>query len=64
MIPGSTMDMIATDLVPNTANDAEIEGRTRYKKFMIAFTMLEAKIARTPILKHHVSDLFPVFVVY
>ena len=58
------MDMIATDLVPNTANDVEIEGRTRYKKSMIAFTMLKAKIARTPILKHHESDLSPVVIVY
>ena len=40
------------DHVRGTGDDAESEGRTRWEKAMIAFTMMKAKIARTPILKH------------
>ena len=37
---------------------------TRWDKATIAFTMLKAKTATTPILKHIDPDLIPVIVVY
>ena len=40
------------DRVPNTGDEVDSEGRTRWEESMIAFTMLKAKITGTPILKH------------
>ena len=37
---------------------------TRWEKDTIVFTMLKAKIATTPILKHFDPDRIPVIVVY
>ena len=44
-------------------DDPDPEGRTRWEKAMTAFTMLKAKIANTPILKHFDPDRPPVIVV-
>ena len=52
------------DQVPNTGDEVDSEGRTRWQKAMIAFIMLKAKIAGTPILKHFESERPPVIVVY
>ena len=38
------------DQVPNNGDEVDSEGRTRWEKAIIAFTMLKAKIAGTPIL--------------
>ena len=40
------------------------DGRNRWEKAVILFTLLKAKIAATPILKHFHSDRTPVIVVY
>ena len=45
-------------------DDPDPEGRTRWEKAMIAFTLLKAKIANTPILRHFDPDRPPVIVVY
>lgn len=49
---------------PDTGGDPDPEGRTRWEKAQIAFTMLKVKIANTPILKHFDPDRPPVIVVY
>ena len=47
-----------------TGDDRDQEGRTRWEKVAISFTLLKAKIAATPILKHFDPDRAPVIVVY
>ena len=44
--------------------DQDPEGRSRWEKAAIAFAMLKAKVATTPILKHFDPDRPPVIVVY
>ena len=63
--PEATKDPdVFADHELNTGGDPDSEGRTRWEKAMIAFTMLKAKIAQTPILKHFDPDRTPVIVVY
>ena len=63
--PSATKDPdVFADRELNTGGDPDSEGRTRWEKAMIAFTMLKAKIAQTPILKHFGPDRTPVIVVY
>ncbi|CAI5732025.1 unnamed protein product [Peronospora farinosa] len=52
------------DTESNTGDDHGCEGRNRWKKATIAFTLLKAKIAATPILKHFDPERSPVTVVY
>ena len=44
--------------------DLDLNERSRWEKSTIAFTLLKAKIATTPILKHIYPDRFLVIVVY
>ena len=46
------------------ANEHDPNERSRWEKTSIAYTMLNAKIATTPILKHFDPDRLPVIVVY
>ena len=63
--PGSAGGSIeVVDQVLNTGNEVDSEGITRWEKAMIAFTMLKAKIAGTPILNHFDPERPPVIVVY
>ena len=52
------------DRVPNTGDEVDSEGRTRWEKAMIAFTILKGKIAGIPILKHLDPERPPVIVEY
>ena len=51
------------DINPNSYFKGGSEGRTRWEKAVIAFALLESKIANTPILKHFDPDQIPVIVV-
>ena len=51
-----------TDRDPGSKADSEV--RTRWENDTIAFNMLKAKIAITPILKHFDLERSPVIVVY
>ena len=57
---------MGTSAIPdlNAGGEQDPEGRNRWKKAMIAFNLLKAKIAATPILKHFDPDRLPVIVVY
>ena len=56
---------IDVDRYPMVAgDDRDPEGRNRWEKAMIAFTLLKAKIATPPILKHFDPYRSPVIVVY
>ena len=44
--------------------DQDAGNGSRWKKAVIAFTLLKEKIAKTPILKHFDPDRAPVVVVY
>ena len=46
------------------ASNREHTGAHRWEKSMIPFTMLKAKVAQTPVLKHFDPDRRPVIVVY
>ena len=48
---------------PIAGDDRDPEGRNRWEKAMIAFTLLKDKIATIPILKHFDPDRSPVIVV-
>ena len=58
---------IKEDRDPDTEESKERDPpneRTRWKKATIAFTMLKANTATTPILKHFDPDRIPLIVVY
>ena len=55
---------INVDRYPIAGDDRDPEGRNRWEKAMIAFFLLKAKIATTPILKNFDPDRSPVIVVY
>ena len=42
----------------------DLNDRSRWERAAIAFTLLKANIATTPILKHFDPDRLPVIVVY
>ena len=44
--------------------NGDYTGGHRWEKAMIAFTMLKAKVAQAPVLRHFVPDRRPVIVVY
>ena len=48
----------------NAGGDQDAGNGSRWKKAVIAFTLLKEKIAKTPILKHFDPDRAPVVVVY
>ena len=55
---------IGVDRYPISGDDRDSEGRNRWEKVMIAFTLLKAKIATTSISKHFEPDRPLVIVVY
>ena len=52
------------DLDQNVGGDPDSGNRSRWKKAVIAFTLLKAKFDKTPILKHFDPYRSPVIVVY
>ena len=55
---------IDVDRYPIAGDDRDPEGRNQWEKAMIVFTLLNAKIATTPILRHFDPNRSPVIVVY
>ena len=51
------------DTAIDEGGERDLKERIRWEKATIAFTMLKAKIATTPILKHFYRDQIPVIVV-
>ncbi|CAI5718043.1 unnamed protein product [Peronospora effusa] len=63
-LKSGSRDGYIIDPESNTGDDHGFEGRNRWEKTTIAFTLSKAKIAATPILKHFDPERSPVIVVY
>ena len=61
LCPKSGIDV---DRYPIAGDDPNSEGKNRWEKAIISFTLLKAKTATAQILKHFDPDRPPVIVVY